>query len=98
MRTESYMQNFTRNILVAGFTSLSDHLDKIGFIGISHPDKCGTDHLRILCREAIRNARIYPDDKLCRWYGFIIGVMSDSKGWEHASTLDRLYPGILSFR
>lgn len=98
MRAESYMPNFTNTKLMAGFASLSDHLDNICFIGLAHPDKCGTDHLRILCREAIRNAKIYPDDKLCRWYGFIIGVMSDSKWWGHASTLDSLYPGALSLR
>lgn len=91
------MSDFKR-ILIASFTKLSNHLDNTCFNRLSHPDKCGVDHLQQLCRESIHNAEIYPDDKLCRWYGFIIGVMSTSKGWNHTSTLDSLHPGALSFR
>jgi hypothetical protein len=40
------------------------------------PDKCGIGHLLTLCTEALANSAQYPNDKLCRWYGFVLGVLS----------------------
>lgn len=40
------------------------------------PDKCGIGHLKTLSREALDNAERYPLDKLCRWMGFVAGVLS----------------------
>lgn len=42
----------------------------------SLPDKCEVGHLQKLCREALENFEGYPLDKLCRWIGFVGGVLS----------------------
>lgn len=40
------------------------------------PPRCGPNSLQQLCHEAAVNARNYPLDKLCRWLGFVQGVLA----------------------
>ena len=40
------------------------------------PNKCDGNHLLRLCKEAIENAHEYPFDKMCRWMGFVQGVLA----------------------
>jgi hypothetical protein len=37
---------------------------------------CGPEHLIKLCNEVIDNHQRYPFDKLCRWMGFVQGVLA----------------------
>lgn len=69
------MSNY--NFLVPLFERYRDLLDKAPDYGFPKRDKCGRDHLIDLCNEAIKG--IYSQNmaygKLCRWLGFIQGVM-----------------------
>jgi hypothetical protein len=40
------------------------------------PPKCGFYDLRKLCLEGMTNTAAYPFDKLCRWIGFVQGVLA----------------------
>lgn len=40
------------------------------------PLKCDTTDLIKLCEEAEANCEKYPFDKMCRWLGFVQGVMA----------------------
>lgn len=40
------------------------------------PPKCDGDHLYMLCTDAMVNMDLYPFDKMCRWLGFIQGVLA----------------------
>lgn len=40
------------------------------------PNKCDAKHLFNLCTEAIINMQSYPFDKMCRWMGFVQGVLA----------------------
>jgi hypothetical protein len=40
------------------------------------PVKCNTDDLIKLCTEVVDNAESYPFDKLCRWLGFVQGLLA----------------------
>lgn len=40
------------------------------------PEECKLKHLKKLLDEIILNAYDYPKDKLCRWIGYIHGVLS----------------------
>jgi hypothetical protein len=37
---------------------------------------CDPEHLIRLCNEVIENHQRYPFDKLCRWMGFVQGVLA----------------------
>lgn len=39
-------------------------------------EDCSPEHLINLCDEAIKNHQEYPFDKLCRWMGFVQGVLA----------------------
>jgi len=92
------MLNSANRFLIDEFESLLINLQDAPIIDTGSLSRCGHEHLMSLCSEAIRNAERYPEDKLCRWYGFIIGVMSNSEGWSYTSTLARLYTGEPSSR
>lgn len=49
-----------------------DNPDKLSGL----PNKCGQKHMARLCNEVMTNAETYPYDKLCRWLGFIQGVLA----------------------
>jgi hypothetical protein len=40
------------------------------------PNKCNYKHLQRLCHEAAVNGRQYPFDKMCRWLGFVQGILA----------------------
>lgn len=40
------------------------------------PARCRGDNLITLCEEALANPDLYPLDKLCRWQGFVEGVLA----------------------
>ena len=40
------------------------------------PTKCNYAHLRTLCNEAFNEGPDYPFDKMCRWLGFVQGVLA----------------------
>lgn len=40
------------------------------------PTKCNFVHLRSLCNEVFNNGPDYPFDKMCRWLGFVQGVLA----------------------
>lgn len=51
---------------------ISDNAEQ--FIGL--PSKCRAPHLLRLCDEVIKHGDQYPFDKLCRWMGFIQGILA----------------------
>ena len=40
------------------------------------PNKCNVEHLTALCDHALEKGQLYPYDKMCRWLGFVQGVLA----------------------
>ncbi len=66
--------------LITLFTRYKNILDCSSTIDLPEQDKCGKIHLMNLCNEAIDgiNKQTMAYGKLCRWLGFIQGVMCAS--------------------
>ena len=58
------------------FTRYRDLIVKHKSEMTSEVKDCDPEHLIKLCIEVIENHRRYPFDKLCRWMGFVQGVLA----------------------
>jgi hypothetical protein len=66
--------------LIPLFERYKNILDASSTLDLPEQDKCGKIHLMNLCNEAVAgiNEQTMAYGKLCRWLGFIQGVMITS--------------------
>lgn len=62
--------------VVALFTRYRDVISTHSALMGTGIDECSPEHLINLCDEVIKNHQKYPFDKLCRWMGFVQGVLA----------------------
>lgn len=64
------------NVLKHLFTRYKNLIEWNGHELAHLPIKCDGNSMSQLCTEAINNTSAYPFDKLCRWLGFVQGVLA----------------------